>query len=112
MRLHTFFVAVVLLCAQCPAADIGPTGSVRDVSGKPVAGAKVMLYAKRNLWGLDNEVVEAVQTDAIGAYQFRTPLHFKIPNCTDYTDHYPRGRSTERPGDYAGRQVPLRRGQQ
>ncbi|MGE5293608.1 MAG: carboxypeptidase regulatory-like domain-containing protein [Solirubrobacterales bacterium] len=49
---------------QAPA----PAGVVVDEKGTPVAGARVLLYHKKNTWGLGNRVLEDTRTDAQGRF--------------------------------------------
>ncbi|MHC4520784.1 MAG: hypothetical protein ACYTAS_19515, partial [Planctomycetota bacterium] len=55
----------------------GPAGRVRDERGGPIAEATVLLYHKRNRYGLGNRVVEQTQTDQQGRYALTTPIEFE-----------------------------------
>src|SRR5687768_6434198 len=84
-------VSSLLACVAALAGDATQSfvsGTVRDESGKAVAGATVMLYSVKSNWGLDNEVIETVRTNSAGAYDFAKSLTFLVPNGTDYNDHY------------------------
>ncbi|HEX4139353.1 MAG TPA: carboxypeptidase-like regulatory domain-containing protein [Candidatus Methylacidiphilales bacterium] len=65
-----------------------PRGQVVDILGMPIADARVLLYHHINHWGLGNQVVETVVTDATGHFLFKTPLTFRTPHGTDRNDHY------------------------
>jgi hypothetical protein len=80
---------IVLFCLFVTASTFGqPAGTVRDVDGNPVAGAKLMLYSHRSSWGLDNEVLETTQSAADGAYHFTKKLQFDVPTGTKANNYY------------------------
>ncbi|WP_309387006.1 M56 family metallopeptidase [Cerasicoccus frondis] len=53
-----------------------PSGTVVDASGNPVEGAQVWLYHLKYFHGLENGVVDSVQTDAEGRFEFSDELLF------------------------------------
>ena len=59
-----------------------------DFVGKPIASATLMLYSHKSEWGLDNEVIETVQSGADGSYHFTKKFSFKVPTGTTYNDYY------------------------
>ena len=65
-----------------------PSGQIVDSLGAPVAGAHVLLYYSVSYWGLDDQIVEQVTSDAQGHFAFSHSLTFKTPNGTDRHDHY------------------------
>lgn len=80
---------IVLFCLLITISAIAqPAGTVRDTNGKPIAGAKLMLYSHQSEWGLDNEVSETVPSGADGAYHFTKKLQFKVPSGTTYNNYY------------------------
>jgi hypothetical protein len=80
---------VVLFCLVVTASAFAqPGGAVRDLDGKPIAGAKLVLYSHRTEWGLDNEIVETVQSAADGSYHFTRKLQFDVPSGTTYNNYY------------------------
>jgi hypothetical protein len=83
-----FGLASLLLFAIASSTSAQVSGVVRDAEGKPIAGAQVMLYARKSNWGLDNEVIERVQSAADGAYHFTKKLAFEVPTGTTYNDYY------------------------
>jgi beta-lactamase regulating signal transducer with metallopeptidase domain len=52
-------------------------GRVADSGGRPVQGARVVLYHDRNRWGLGNGVVEQTVSEADGRYRFKAPISFE-----------------------------------
>jgi beta-lactamase regulating signal transducer with metallopeptidase domain/protocatechuate 3,4-dioxygenase beta subunit len=73
--------------APAPATE-APAGVVLDEQGKPVPGARVLLYFRNNSWGLGNKVVEETRTDAQGRFTLTQPFTYKIDAGTTYTDHF------------------------
>jgi len=65
-----------------------PRGRVIDEHSTPVANARVLLYHAANYWGLGNEVVEEVRTDAAGQFAMAKTLRFTVPDGNADTDHY------------------------
>ncbi|MBN2582150.1 MAG: M48 family metalloprotease [Planctomycetes bacterium] len=65
-----------------------PRGVVVDALGKPVAGARVMLYYHASYWGLGNRIVEETTSDGDGKFALARPMEFKGASGTDYTDYY------------------------
>jgi outer membrane cobalamin receptor len=65
-RRFLFFILIVLLLASTASATIFGTirGTVRDVQGRPVAGAAVMLQSQTTQWS------RALKTDTNGAFSF------------------------------------------
>lgn len=65
-RRFLFFILIVLLFASTSSATIFGTirGAVRDVQGRPVAGAEVTLQSQTAQWS------RALKTDANGAFSF------------------------------------------
>ena len=57
-------------------SDTGVAGCVRDMQGRPVAAATVLLYHNRSRYGLGNRVVEQAQTDGQGRYGLTTPIEY------------------------------------
>ncbi len=97
MRTRSHAMVVVLLMSvlrvrQAVADDAQPVliaqGTVRDAKNAPIANANVLLcYEKRQI-NADNAVIETVQSDENGKYQFKTPLRFETPKGTIESDHY------------------------
>ncbi len=80
---------VVLFCLFITISSTAqPAGTVRDSNGKPIAGAKLMLYSHRDDWGLDNEVIETTQSAADGSYHFTKKLQFDVPTGTKESNYY------------------------
>src|SRR5690349_3282379 len=80
---------IVVFCLFFTFSSIAqPAGIVRDSDGKPVAGAKLMLYSHRDDWGLDNEVIETTQSAADGSYHFTKKLKFDVPTGTKESNYY------------------------
>ncbi|HEX3356714.1 MAG TPA: carboxypeptidase-like regulatory domain-containing protein [Tepidisphaeraceae bacterium] len=97
MRTRSHAIVVVLLMSvvsagQAVADDVQPgmiaQGTVRDAKNAPIANANVQLCYEKNQLNADNAVVETVQTDEGGKYQFKTPLRFATSNGTVDSDHY------------------------
>jgi beta-lactamase regulating signal transducer with metallopeptidase domain/protocatechuate 3,4-dioxygenase beta subunit len=70
------------------AATQAPAGVVVDEQGKPVSGARVLLYFQNSRRGLGNKIVEETRTDAQGRFTLTKPLTYKIDEGTTYTDHF------------------------
>ena len=64
------------------------SGSVVDADDQPIQSAHVTLYFVDSTWGLGNEVVETVTTDADGKFSLQSDLTYENANGTTYTDHY------------------------
>jgi protocatechuate 3,4-dioxygenase beta subunit len=65
-----------------------PRGLVVDEKGAPVAQARVLLYHAVSYWGLGNQIVEEVRSDAEGRFAFTKTMPFLVPEGTVDTDHY------------------------
>lgn len=63
------------LTADAESGD-GPAGWVRDEQGRPIAEATVLLYHKKNRYGLGNRVVAQAQTGQQGGYVLAASTEF------------------------------------
>ncbi len=80
---------VVLFCLCFSISSLAqPVGTVRDFDGKPIAGAKLMLYSHRSEWGLDNQVIEKTESAADGSYHFTKKPQFDVLTGTKANNYY------------------------
>ena len=60
-------------------------GVVADEMGRPIGGARVLLYHNRSRWGLDNRVVEETTSAADGSFACRQRIEFSPIEQLSYT---------------------------
>ncbi|MHC4169456.1 MAG: hypothetical protein ACYSWQ_21120 [Planctomycetota bacterium] len=65
--------------------DIECKGVVADERGRPIGGARVLLYHNRSRWGLDNRVMEETTSTADGSFACRQHIEFRPIEQLSYT---------------------------
>jgi len=81
------FLCICRINIAQQAKEITCSGRVVDAEGRPIAGARVMLYHNNSKWGLGNHIVEDTESTGDGSFVFEKGLSYSLaagyPYCRD-----------------------------